>query len=140
MGRSTPLRNWRIVGLPFRPARRSVIFVSKCRGNIIQVADTNAAVTLLVSGRADAVVYHLPEIHYWTVQHPDTPLLLAPVNEAASQFSFALRHGAPQIDALNIAILQEEETGTLKHIEETMGVPIDPAADIAPPSSGTSSP
>lgn len=94
-------------------------YASSCHALVIQAPNVDAAVELLVAKKADAVVFHTPELRYYVQKHPQTMLLLAPIHQAHSDFGFVTTLRSALIPKLNVALLQIQETGEVRHIEDT---------------------
>ena len=78
------------------------------------------AIDLMLSGRAEAVIFDRPAIRYHLKRNPDLAVRLAPFTLAEETYGFALRSGDPLRNALNVSILQLQREGQVEAITNVL--------------------
>ena len=95
----------------------SAVELAQKQGMRVVSSDSLAgAVELMLSGRAEAVIFDRPAIRYHLKQNPDLAVRLAPFTLAEETYGFAFRAGDPLRNALNVSILQLQRKGQVDAI------------------------
>jgi ABC-type amino acid transport substrate-binding protein len=106
----------------------SAVYARTWAGDVIGSKDIDRAMTLLLNGSVEAVVFHEPELRDWLNGHPGQPVHLSVVSQAMSEYGFVFplpRPGSvipaalPLVTRINRVLLKMHETGEIERIEET---------------------
>lgn len=99
------------------PASFVIPWVERHGGRPVVAKGLEDAISMVVHGRADAFIYDEPSLRWHLVRHPDLPIRLAPGTYDQHNFGFALRHGSPLLDRLDVVLLEMAESGQLDAME-----------------------
>ncbi|MCA9672298.1 MAG: transporter substrate-binding domain-containing protein [Myxococcales bacterium] len=74
------------------------------------------ALALLVGGKVDAMLYDLPVLQYYLLEHPELPLVVHTSQTSPDNYGFAVRRGSPLRNRIDIALLRLREGHVLRTI------------------------
>lgn len=92
----------------------------------------NAALDLLRTHRAEAVVYDEPSLRFYLEQNPSDSLTIIPVAWQWETLGFALPPASPLLKPINVALLDLIEHGTLHDIHLGWAATLDPSPSPTP--------
>lgn len=95
-----------------------VDYARRCHAVVVETRDVPIAADLLFSGRAEAVLFHTPELRHYVQTHPQHTMVLAPIHEARTDFGFVLGKDSPLVSRLDEELLQLQETGEIRRIDD----------------------
>lgn len=75
------------------------------------------AIAAVTEGRADCVVFDKPSLRYFLARFPDLPLHLSDIPFEPQNFGWALPTRSPYAEQINVALLDEIESGRQAAIE-----------------------
>ena len=87
---------------------------------VVSADSLAGAIELMLSGRAEAVIFDRPAIRYHLKQNQELAVRLAPFTLAEETYGFALRAGDPLRNALNVSILQLQREGQVDAITNVL--------------------
>lgn len=97
----------------------SVGFAERHGAVVQEVPSVEAAVDLLSRQEAEAVVFDRPMLRHYLRTHPAVAATLSESSYEARGYAFAVRHGSPLLNQLNVALLSLTEAGRLEPVRRS---------------------
>jgi polar amino acid transport system substrate-binding protein len=116
IGRAEELRGRR-VGVVAGTTSES--FAASFGARAVPSPGIDQAIGALVAGDTDAVVFDRPMLRYAIGQSPELPLLLSEASYRPQNYGFAVAPDSALAPALDVALLELQESGDLLAIEES---------------------
>ena len=88
------------------------------KARLLETESLNDTIDLLLSEQVDGVVFDRPALQYYLNQHRKVALRLAGFSFARENYGFVLPLKSPRLKRLNVALLQLQQEGQLKAIED----------------------
>jgi len=105
----------------------SALYARRWSRDVTLVPSLDRAMSLLLLGQVDAVVYHYPETLHWCHEHPEVQIHLAAVDSAVSQYGFGFSPDTQVMHQVNLAILDLTEQGEVERIQGSWMADVVPA-------------
>ena len=92
--------------------------IQKSTTRLVQTKDLDEAISVLLAGKADALVFDQPALRFHLKQNPKLALQLAPFTLGEETYGFALKATEPLRTKLDVSILRMRRMGQVKVIAD----------------------
>jgi polar amino acid transport system substrate-binding protein len=99
-------------------ASQGATFAHQYRAQVLPVGTLDEAIDLLLRRRVDAVVANELALEYFVSTHRQQKLSLVTSPQGIDNFGYAVPHGSPWLNQLNVSLLALAETGEITQIED----------------------